>query len=60
MLPFSLSIYSCRKNRSLPDLSILPSDYNQNDINSQVISARVQVVGEGENGKKKSKHKRFL
>uniref|UniRef100_A0A914MFN5 LNS2/PITP domain-containing protein n=1 Tax=Meloidogyne incognita TaxID=6306 RepID=A0A914MFN5_MELIC len=58
MLPFSLSIYSCRKNRSLPDLSILPSDYNQNDINSQVISARVQVVGEGENGKKKSKHKR--
>nr|CAD2199773.1 unnamed protein product [Meloidogyne enterolobii] len=58
MLPFSLSIYSCRKNRSLPDLSILPSDYNQNDINSQIISARVQVVGEGENGKKKSKHKR--
>ncbi|CAK5100353.1 unnamed protein product [Meloidogyne enterolobii] len=58
MLPFSLSIYSCRKNRSLPDLSILPSDYNQNDINSQIVSARVQVVGEGENGKKKSKHKR--
>ncbi|KAL7070112.1 hypothetical protein ACQ4LE_010175 [Meloidogyne hapla] len=58
MLPFSSSIYSCRENRSLPDLSILPGDYIQNDINSQIVSARVMVVGECENGKKKSKHKR--
>ncbi|KAF7635477.1 LNS2 domain-containing protein [Meloidogyne graminicola] len=58
MLPFSSSIYSCRKNRSLPDLSILSRDYNQNDINSQMPSSKIMVVGEGENNKKKSRHKR--